>query len=442
MATSARLPSPKSPSSLVLIAALLFNCCRCCPADVLSLQDNACAKKGAGLPTGFSLPKDDQLLMEPWALGTDDINQPIQSQIHALLSNVEESAEPLHFSIIIIERDQKTAHGTCSQFFNAHLLLPNNVNCSFGSEAEVKDDHQQNECADKGTKCMALPVNCSFPMGRTETLPNVRVFTIKMWARVDALSDSHCSWKAIIDGVRVLLSTGDSNDLEQACWETTDPICCSSWQLNLLFCLCPVVLVLTVVLMVACLYRGQRRTSNPPTTKTKDEEAATGSQPTSRAAQYGVEVPDSVLSQEETPTKAVPAEGGVTVPEPLDKDIFVTPSMTQPPKIQATASDPLYQTLGNLDKDIFVKPPMTQPPKTPATASDPFYQTLGNLDKDIFVTPSMTQPPKTQATASDPFYQTLGNLDKDIFVKPSMTQPTNAEEVPSNRAHESDVYAQ
>uniref|UniRef100_A0A914I5P0 Uncharacterized protein n=1 Tax=Globodera rostochiensis TaxID=31243 RepID=A0A914I5P0_GLORO len=107
-------PSLKSPSSLVLIAALLFNCYRCCPADVLSLQDNACAKKGAGLPTGFSLPKDDQLLMEPWALGTDDINQPIQSQIHALLSNVEESAEPLHFSIIIIERDQKTKHGTCS----------------------------------------------------------------------------------------------------------------------------------------------------------------------------------------------------------------------------------------------------------------------------------------------------------------------------------------
>uniref|UniRef100_A0A914GWQ8 Uncharacterized protein n=1 Tax=Globodera rostochiensis TaxID=31243 RepID=A0A914GWQ8_GLORO len=488
MATSARLPSLKSPSSLLLIAALLFNGYRCCRADAFSLQDKACAKKGAELPKGFSLPKDDQILMNPLALG---INRTIQPQIRALLLQKGGELDRLHFAVVIIERDKDGQHasatnGTCSQFFIDHLLLPENVNCVFGKETKVKDEHQQKECSENGTKCTSLPVNCNFPMGRVDALSYVRHFTIKLWARVDALNDSHCMWKAIIDGVRVLksVSTGNSNELEK-CWASNVWVCCEPLQLAVLFSVCAVVLVVSVILMVACLCRKRKQPTGRHTKKKEDKEEATEEDAvqlsTSIAAQYGVEVPDSVLSKTEdddeemqTPNTIVPqkpipgsleappmnadipAGGRVTVPEPLhqlavpknaEEDIpksllsnghhdededesslyKITPGQgtIEAPKKQdpIAANDPIYQTLGDLDKDIFVKLSKPLPPKTQAAANDPIYQTLGDLDKDIFVKPSKPLPPKTQAAANDPIYQTLGDLDKDIFVKPSKPLP-------------------
>uniref|UniRef100_A0A183CFA7 Secreted protein n=1 Tax=Globodera pallida TaxID=36090 RepID=A0A183CFA7_GLOPA len=74
----------------LLIMALLFNGRCCWAADVLALQDYACAKKDAKLPMGFNLAKDDQLLMDPFGLSNGDTNTTIQPQIRVLLVNPKE----------------------------------------------------------------------------------------------------------------------------------------------------------------------------------------------------------------------------------------------------------------------------------------------------------------------------------------------------------------
>uniref|UniRef100_A0A183C7M4 Protein-serine/threonine phosphatase n=1 Tax=Globodera pallida TaxID=36090 RepID=A0A183C7M4_GLOPA len=167
-------PSFKVPSSSALLFIVtLFSLNVCCPglADVLSLHCYACAKKGAELPKGFSLLKDDQLMMDPTALGSEATDRTIKPQIRALLMNAAEY-DKLRFTVVIIRRNngsaqkKRVSNGCCRKFIINHLLVPENGNCSFGYEMEAKDELQQKECVEKDTNCTFLSINCSFPMGQ------------------------------------------------------------------------------------------------------------------------------------------------------------------------------------------------------------------------------------------------------------------------------------
>uniref|UniRef100_A0A914IBY6 Uncharacterized protein n=1 Tax=Globodera rostochiensis TaxID=31243 RepID=A0A914IBY6_GLORO len=306
--------TPSSSASLAWLfsAALLFSCCCCCccRSDVLSLQDYTCAKKGAELPEGFSLTKDDQLLMVPSTLSSEDdddtTKQIIGPQIRALLLN-SEKVDMLRFAVIIIERDdgdeqnEEVTHGHCGKFFIDHLLLPANVNCSFGNVVmELQNDHQQKECAEEGTICTSLPVHCHFPMGHVEHLTNARHFAIKIWSKVASADDHHpCRWKVIIDDVRALLNASAVEPhMSEKCWETwlsyfkskLDLLKAKLDALTLAVigsCLFAVVIIILVVVLLCC--RQQRTYRYYMVERKEDKKLVVLGQPILIAVRFGDE---------------------------------------------------------------------------------------------------------------------------------------------------------
>ncbi|KAI3418725.1 hypothetical protein GPALN_007831 [Globodera pallida] len=285
-------PSFKVPSSssALLFIVTLFSLNVCCPglADVLSLHCYACAKKGAELPKGFSLLKDDQLMMDPTALGSEATDRTIKPQIRALLMNAAEY-DKLRFTVVIIRRNngsaqkKRVSNGCCRKFIINHLLVPENGNCSFGYEMEVKDELQQKECVEKDANCTFLSINCSFPMGQ--------------------------------DNVRVLVNvSADDPNIEEKCWEQTST---HFWSSDvLLFSLIGVAVVIVVAAVVATFLLCRRQQHAQ---KEDEKSVYMEQQPTLNAEQFGV-MSVSLLSdgyEDDEGKKPNPRIGnvGVEVPE-------------------------------------------------------------------------------------------------------------------------------
>uniref|UniRef100_A0A914GTK4 Uncharacterized protein n=1 Tax=Globodera rostochiensis TaxID=31243 RepID=A0A914GTK4_GLORO len=310
-----------SASSLLFIVTLLSLNVYCPSlADVLSLQGYACAKAGAELPKGFSLLKGEQLMLDPTALGSEDTDRTIKPQIRALLMNAEEY-DKLRFAVVIIRRNNGSAQKArvsnrcCRKFIINHLIVPENGNCSFGYEMEAKDELQQKECVEKAVNCTFLSVYCSFPMGQVENLTNVRHFSIKMWAPVDGIP---CKWKAIIEGVRVLVNvSADDPNIEEKCWEQTPTYFWSSGVF--IFSLIAVVVVIAVAAVVVTFLLCRRQQHEE---KEEEKSVYMEEQPTSIAEQFGA-MSVSMLSggydddEEKKPNYVISRSGnvGVEVPE-------------------------------------------------------------------------------------------------------------------------------
>uniref|UniRef100_A0A914I8B5 Uncharacterized protein n=1 Tax=Globodera rostochiensis TaxID=31243 RepID=A0A914I8B5_GLORO len=175
---------------LVVVLVLLLCCCR--PADAQQPDSKnvfACAKTGAELPGGLTIPMDNQIRIDTRKRDKD------RQQLHVLLLNTTDEKPTMTV----------VAGPSCQSAFS-----PGNGNsskCAVGKANSVSPKHGPNACPDAGG-CKEFSFNC--PMARDANL-SASVFQINL-KDFQSIDKQQCKGGAYIyiDNVRLLLDASMS----------------------------------------------------------------------------------------------------------------------------------------------------------------------------------------------------------------------------------------
>ncbi|KAL3073619.1 hypothetical protein niasHS_014388 [Heterodera schachtii] len=349
-------PSSASASSVLSVFVFVLLFARCCSqsADAnssFSLRGFACAKKDAAVHGGtFTVVGDKRLRVDPSQLTTNEGN----AKIDAL--RLDDAADKRLVMSVLFPNGGGI---NCKTSFLSRVQMP--TGCAVDErvvalEGLAGQDRFGENCGQG--KCAFLNVTCNLlQMTPVDGLPNARHFTMSLWKNISDDSDDdlvQCGWKAFIDDVVVLLNKAESGPelLVEQCWQKGGGILNTK---DLLFygLLGGGLLILATVLTIVIVLVVRRQRKSASHTVAGDDDkwekkkmerpaaatrivvhncmgpaAAGGSLSqmshegyTARASEFGVEVPESLLSDRDDSGRVgirkamIAPKFGVEVPE-------------------------------------------------------------------------------------------------------------------------------
>ncbi|KAL3083445.1 hypothetical protein niasHS_011247 [Heterodera schachtii] len=351
-------PWPSSASSSVLsvfVFVLLFARCFSQSADAtFSLRGFACAKKDAAVHGGtFTVIGDKRLRVDPSQLTSKEG----KAKIDAL--RLDAADKRLVMSVLF----PNGGGINCKSSFLSRVQMPDG--CAVDEkvvalEGRAGQDHFGENCGQG--KCSFLNVSCNFlQMTPVEGLPNARHFTMSLWKNISDDDDLlQCEWKAFIDDVVVLLNKAENGAelLVEQCWQKGGILNTKDLLFYALLGGGLIILAAVLTIVIVLVVRRQRKSASHTVgsdddmddkrQKKMERPAATTrivvhncrmGQPagnlsqmshegySARASEFGVEVPESLLSDREDGGRGpfirkamIAPKFGVEVPESLRSD--------------------------------------------------------------------------------------------------------------------------
>ncbi|KAL3104739.1 hypothetical protein niasHT_027841 [Heterodera trifolii] len=215
-------PSSASASSVLSVFVFVLLFARCCSqsADAnssFSLRGFACAKKDAAVHGGtFTVVGEKRLRVDPSQLTTNEGN----AKIDALL--LDDAADKRLVMSVLFPNGGSI---NCKTSFLSRVQMP--IGCAVDErvvalEGRAGQDRFGENCGQG--KCAFLNVTCNLlQMTPVDGLPNARHFTMSLWKNISDDDDDfvQCGWKAFIDDVVVLLNKAESGPelLVEQCWQ-------------------------------------------------------------------------------------------------------------------------------------------------------------------------------------------------------------------------------
>ncbi|KAI3415317.1 hypothetical protein GPALN_004930 [Globodera pallida] len=180
---------------LVVVAALLLCCCRPVEAQWDFNYFN-CARTGAKLRGGLTIPMDNQLRINSWQLGRAERDEVAQL---GLLMNTKDE---LKLTMV--------GGASCSSVFSKANV--NGAKCVQGKTTKVSWKHQPEDppCKDAGD-CKAFTLICP-----------IEEDNFSRWSFFRNLVDKRCKWRAYIDKAGLLLYGSERSFGEECPRKTTE----------------------------------------------------------------------------------------------------------------------------------------------------------------------------------------------------------------------------
>ncbi|KAL3120040.1 hypothetical protein niasHT_004056 [Heterodera trifolii] len=349
-------PWPSSASSVlsVFVFVLLFARCFSQSANAtFSLRGFACAKKDAAVHGGtFTVIGDKRLRVDPSQLTTKEG----KAKIDAL--RLDAADKRLVMSVLF----PNGGGINCKSSFLSRVQMPDGCvvdESVVALEGRAGQDRFGENCGQG--KCAFLNVSCNFlQMTPVEGLPNARHFTMSLWKNISDDDDLlQCEWKAFIDDVVVLLNKAESGAelLVEQCWQKGGILNTKDLLFYALLGGGLIILAAVLTIVIVLVVRQQRKSASHTVAgdddmddkrqKKMERPAATRivvhncrmGQPagnpsqmshegySARASEFGVEVPESLLSDRDDGGRGpfirkamIAPKFGVEVPESLRSD--------------------------------------------------------------------------------------------------------------------------
>uniref|UniRef100_A0A914H6X5 Uncharacterized protein n=1 Tax=Globodera rostochiensis TaxID=31243 RepID=A0A914H6X5_GLORO len=182
-------------SLFIVVAALLLCCCRS-EEDDWDLRNFTCAKTGDKLRGGFTIPRDNQIHIDPSQIG-------YYQQIRVLVVNAKD--ENLTMTVV-------GAEPSCRRSFS------NRTKCRLSEEKNAILEHQSKECT-AHAGCKEFSFSCKQENSRWSTRHD-RIFIVNMNFLFQFLCEQCDKSRVYIDDARLLNNRRDPPG--ERCPESTD----------------------------------------------------------------------------------------------------------------------------------------------------------------------------------------------------------------------------